>query len=419
MTRYPFALGLLSWALGLFCVSSAEAADDSAKGVPEAAKVPFYATRFPRTPSAHEMTELGRSMFFDPGLSASGKQACASCHDPKFAYGPPNARAVQLGGSSGTLPGTRAVPSLRYVQNVPAFTEHYTEDDGNDSEDLGPTGGHTWDGRAQSTHDQARLPLFSPVEMANRDAAAVVAKVEKAAYAARFREVFGAPIFDDRELAFRAVLLALETFQQDAAEFYPYDSKYDAWLRRKAELTPQEQRGLALFNDPAKGNCASCHPSAIIRGAFPGFTDFGFVALGVPRNPEIPANRRRGYYDLGLCGPLRTDLRQRADYCGLFRVPSLRNVAARKVFFHNGRFHRLEDAVRFYVLRDVQPERVYPPGAGGRVAKYDDLPAPYRGNVNTEAPFGGKPGGTPALDEAEIADVVAFLETLTDGYRAP
>ena len=85
------------------------------------------------------------------------------------------------------------------------------------------------------------------------------------------------------------------------------------------------------------------------------------------------------------------------------------------MFFHNGRFHRLEDAVRFYVLRDVQPERVYPPGAGGRVAKYDDLPAPYRGNVNTEAPFGGKP----ALDEAEIADVVAFLETLTDGYRAP
>ncbi|HVO46540.1 MAG TPA: hypothetical protein VMT29_09410 [Steroidobacteraceae bacterium] len=59
-----------------------------------------------------------------------------------------------------------AVPSLRYTQNVPVFTEHFFEDDGNDSEDQGPAGGRTWDGRAQSAHDQARLPLFSTLEMA-------------------------------------------------------------------------------------------------------------------------------------------------------------------------------------------------------------------------------------------------------------
>ncbi|MBP0500572.1 cytochrome-c peroxidase, partial [Mycobacterium tuberculosis] len=90
-----------------------------------------------------------------PSLSASGKQSCASCHSPEHAYGPPNALSVQLGGADMTLTGVRAAPSLRYVQNVPAYTDHYHENDGNDAEDQGPTGGHNWDGRANSTHEQA------------------------------------------------------------------------------------------------------------------------------------------------------------------------------------------------------------------------------------------------------------------------
>src|ERR1700685_3594450 len=70
------------------------------------------------------MTDLGRALFADPALSGSGKLACASCHDPRFAYGPPNALAVQLGGADMRQPGLRAAPSLRYLQAAPAFTEH-------------------------------------------------------------------------------------------------------------------------------------------------------------------------------------------------------------------------------------------------------------------------------------------------------
>src|SRR3546814_7422914 len=62
---------------------------------------------------------------------------------------------------------------------------------------------------------------------------------------------------------------------------------------------------------------------------------------GVPRNPEIPANADASYYDLGLCGPMRTDQHDNQNYCGLFKTPSLRNVAERGAFFHNGRFHTL------------------------------------------------------------------------------
>ncbi len=377
----------------------------------------FYGTRFQKTPAVKAMTEVGRAMFFDPALSASGKMACASCHDPKFAFGPPNGRAVQSGGSEMKLAGTRAVPSLRYIQNVPAFTEHFFESDGNDSIDQGPTGGHTWDGRAESTHDQARLPLFSPLEMANAGPEQVVAKVRAAAYAAQFGETFGEDVLKDPALAFKAVQLALEVYQQTPQEFYPYDSKYDAYLRRQVELTPQEQRGLDLFNSPAKGNCASCHPSRIRGGAFPGFTDFGFIALGVPRNPAIPANRKAGYYDLGLCGPARTDFLGKAEYCGLFRAPSLRNVTLRKVFFHNGAFHSLEQVLRFYAQRDTDPASWYPRKADGSIDQFNDLPVQYRQNVNREAPFGGKPGDKPLLTAQDIKDIIAFLGTLTDGYR--
>jgi cytochrome c peroxidase len=397
-----------------FCAAMLFAATLMATG--GALGAPFYANSFEKVPSAAAMTAVGRALFFDDSLSASGKVACGGCHDPRRAFGPPNDSPVQFGGSDGRHLGVRAVPSLMYTQNIPPFTEHYFDDEGDDSIDQGAAGGRTWDGRAQSAHEQARLPLFSPFEMANSGADAVVARVERAGYAAQFRETFGARVFEDKALAFKGVLIALETFQQSSAEFYPYSSKYDAWLRHKASLSDGERRGLAAFNNPGKGNCARCHPSAMRRGAFPQFTDFGYAAIGVPRNKDIPANADPQYHDLGLCGPLRTDLMDRKDFCGLFRTPSLRNVATRRVFFHNGVFHRLEDVVRFYAERDTQPQKWYPPGKDGVVLKFDDLPLQYRDNIDRQVPLDRHAGEQPALSEADIQNIVAFLGTLTDGY---
>ncbi len=113
--------------------------------------------------------------------------------------------------------------------------------------------------------------------------------------------------------------------------------------------------------------------------------------------PAIPANADREYYDLGLCGPLRTDLSDRHEYCGLFRTPSLRNVARRPVFLHNGVFHCLTDVVRFYAERDTQPEKWYPRARDGGIEKFNDLPAAYRANLDTQAPFGHRAGDAPAL----------------------
>jgi len=368
---------------------------------------------------AAQLEALGRALFADPSLSASAHMACATCHDPSHAFGPPNALAVQSGGKDMRQAGIRAVPSLKYLQVVPQFTEHYYEsdDEGDDSVDNGPTGGLTWDGRVDRHRDQALIPLLSPFEMANAERAGVVAKVRAGSLAGELHSIYGDAIFNDTERAFGAIGEALEVYQQSFKDFYPYSSKYDAYLAGRATLTKSEARGLELFNDPDKGNCGNCHRSMPGKdGRPPQFTDYGLIAVGVPRNPAIPANADPSYFDLGACGPLRTDLAGRSEYCGRFVTPTLRNVALRQTFFHNGAVHSLREAVAFYVERDLDPGKWYPRDATGRVQKFDDLPERYGENVNMEPPFGGKPGDTPRLSSTEIDDMIAFLNTLTDGY---
>jgi cytochrome c peroxidase len=388
-----------------------------AAGMPAGSVHPGPMSRADAFARAAALTALGRKMFFDPALSASGKQACSSCHDPHHAFGPASAAPVEMGGPHLDQPGLRAVPSLRYLQAVPAFTEHFydSEDEGDESVDNGPTGGLTWDGRADRGSNQAKIPLLSPFEMANKDAATVTSALRKAAYADDFKAAFGDAVFDHPDDAFDAAAEALGTFEQSATDLYPYSSRYDAFLAGKATLSSQELRGRALFEDEAKGNCASCHLSEPANdGEPPQFTDFGLIAIAVPRNPGIPANADPAYVDLGLCGPLRTDFHGRADYCGLFRTPTLRNVALRKSFFHNGTFHTLRDAVAFYATRDTDPGRWYSKNADGTVRQNDDLPKAYWANLNQQPPFGKKPGDRPALTDPEIDDIVAFMQTLTD-----
>ncbi|MBE7728339.1 c-type cytochrome [Komagataeibacter sp. FXV3] len=361
---------------------------------------------------ARALTTLGRDLFHDPRLSASGQMACATCHVEKDAFAQDNDLSVQKGGH-------RAVPSLKYLQAVPQFTEHFydSEDEAEESMDNGPTGGLTWDGRVDTAQAQAGIPLLAPYEMANVSRAEVVRHALAAGYGPRLRSLMLAG--DENNARFGLIAEALATYQQDARLFYPYSSKYDAVLAGRAQLSPQEERGLHLFERKDKGNCASCHVSAQGHdGTPPQFTDYGLIALGVPRNSQIMLNHNPDYYDMGLCGPDRTDMQGHPEYCGLFRTPSLRNVATRHVFFHNGVIHSLRQAVAFYALRDMRPDIWYPTGLDGKVRIYDDLPVQYHGNINMDPPFGPRPDNRPALDDDEIDAIVAFLRTLTDGYFA-
>ncbi|MBS0560316.1 MAG: c-type cytochrome [Proteobacteria bacterium] len=387
---------------------------------PPADPPPRAMTREQAFARAAALADLGRRAFFDPRLSASGAQSCASCHDPAHGFSPANDLPVQPGGAHLDRAGTRAAPGLTYLQAVPAFTEHFHESDeeADESVDNGPTGGLTWDGRVDTAAAQAMIPLLSANEMANLTVEALAERARAAGYAHGLAAIDGAEAAASPQRIAAGLGAALAAFQQTSALFFPYSSKYDAVLAGRATLTAQEARGLAAFEDPARGNCARCHVSRPgLDGTPPQFTDYGMIAVGAPRNPAIPANADPAYFDLGVCGPLRADMAAHPEYCGLFRTPSLRNVALRRSYFHNGVFHDLRDAVAFYASRDTDPARWYPKNPDGSVRKFDDLPAQYRANLDDEPPFDGRrPGDPPALTGQEIDDIAAFLRTLTDGW---
>ena len=348
--------------------------------------------------------------------------ACATCHDPNRAFGPPNAMPVQLGGVELKQPGLRAVPSLKYMQAVPPFTEHYFEsdDEGDDSIDNGPTGGLTWDGRVDRDRDQARIPLLSPFEMANADAGAVVAKVRRAGYADELRQDFRRR----RSLtiptaAFAGIVEALEVFQQDYRCLLPVQQQIRRLSRRPS---PADAAGGAgawrCSTTPDKGNCGNCHRSERGKdGTPPQFTDYGLIAIGVPRNRDIPptAIRTSSTWDC-------------ADRCAP-TSPTVPNIAAAssprpcatsrcgRASSTTARCTALRKAIDFYVERDTDPGQMVSARRRRRRAKFDDLPARYRGNVNIEPPFGRRPGDPPSLSSNEIDDMIAFLNTLTDGYE--
>ena len=392
--------------------------------------------------------QLGEKIFVDTALSASGQQSCASCHVRQYAFtadptasGPDHGSPVPLGGLAMNQSGFRNTPSLMYLAYTPNF---YFAVDGS------PNGGFFRDGRAATLAAQAVMPFTTAFEMANADAPAVIAELKTRPYLADFVALYGSAVLDDPTTALARMGQALAAYESEDPDFRPFSSKYDYFQKGQAQLTAQEQRGLALFNDASKGNCNACHPSTSADGKTPPlFTDFSFDNLGVPRNSAIPANSGASapdytpvnsddgvqtYYDLGVCGPFRVQTKDLFSVCGQFKVPTLRNIALTGPYFHNGRFSTLQDAIGFYVRRDTNPEEWYPTAADGSVTKFDDLPAVYGGqfvvqagvvgsdagylgNVNTlEIPYNRRIGDTPTLSADEINDVITFLCTLTDGY---
>ena len=397
---------------------------------------PVILRRPPRAPLS-AMAALGKKIFFDPSLSSSGRLACVSCHDPRHDYGPPGGAGVMAGGPDLASPGSRAVPSLKYLERQPGFSIGPEQPENESgvlpvamaafaragksalapaaaSANLVPEGGLFWDGRADTLQNQALIPLTNPQEMDGGGIEQVAQKLARAPYASGFAALFGQGIFSQPRLLASEAMFAVARFEIEDESFHPYASKYDAWLEGKARLSRAELRGYLAFNDPAKGNCAACHLSqAGPDGLPPLFTDHQFEALGVPRNSRLAANRDADYFDLGLCGPYRGDLKDKT-FCGFFATPSLRNAAARPAFFHNGVYASLRQVLDFYNFRSADPARIYPVRKG--VAQlFDDLPPAYRANVDrVDAPFSA---ARAPMRAAEEDDIIAFLKTLKDETR--
>ena len=424
----------------------------------------------PASPSPQ--AALGKALFSDASLSASGKQSCATCHVASRAFAEDPATdqdlPVPLGGPNMDLPGFRNTPSLMYA----SFTPPFSISNGT------PTGGFFRDGRASSLAAQAEQPFLSPFEMANQDAAEVARRLTASPELSEYLAVFGQASLSEPNSVLRNIGLAISAFETEDSAFHPFSSKYDLWLQGQALLTAQELRGLTLFDDPGKGNCTSCHPSQRQQYSDHAlFTDFTYDNVGVPRNwaipansaapvspvsgarltyipiePNLPSDAEYGFYDLGLCGPFspatddpqpRVDLSVTTSLCGFFKVPTLRNIAITAPYFHNGAFSSLQQVLEWYVTRDMNnntgnnptpfaagsadgnpyaPSGTFYAAADGTpdLYQYNDLPVEFDANVNIgEVPYtppAAVGGQAPTLTAAEIEDVIAFLCTLTDGY---
>lgn len=353
-----------------------------------------------------ELAALGARLFFDGALSEPRGRSCASCHDPAHGFSGSGPAGVPQGSRVGHA-APRNAPSLLYIRYTPPLYL-YQDDDSTAPE---PRGGLFADGRHDRLADAIAAPLLHPDEMNNRDARAFANKLAATPHAKALRRLFDARVLDDPKRTLKSVGLALEAFLESDA-MAPFSSRYDAFIRGQAEMTPLEARGLRLFANPDKGNCASCHVFA------PGssnptrslFTDYGYDALAVPRNRALAANRDPLHFDLGLCATARAkEWPDPNQWCGYFKTPSLRNVALRERYMHNGAIGSLHDAVDFYATRSTETSRWY------HGTPFDDVPAALRGNVNVNsAPLNRPAGSKPALAPEEIDAIVAFLRTLSD-----
>jgi cytochrome c peroxidase len=321
--------------------------------------------------------------------------------------------------------GNRKPPSAAYATQSPVF--HYDAKEGDFA------GGNFWDGRATGwllgnpAAEQAQGPFVNPVEHNLRDERTVVQKVCSSGYAPHFRQIYGDTICRNTIQAYNAIGQALAAFES-SREVNAFTSKYDHFLKDpgKYPLTKEELRGLRLYADEKKGNCAACHPHLPdAHGLAPLFTDYTYDNLGIPRNPANPWYAMpkelnpdgAGWADPGLSGFLQTVPRftQHAENnLGKHKVPTLRNVDKRpspdfvKAYGHNGYFKSLKDIVHFYNVRDVLPRC----GTGHHAIPGTNCwPEPeVSRNINREEL------GNLRLTDAEEQDIVAFLQTLSDGW---
>ena len=343
------------------------------------------------------LQQLGKEIFMDPTLSEPAGQACMACHSPNTGFTSPSSErngkeAIVEGAFSGRN-GNRTPPSVAYASFSPKLSWN--------AKDKTYFGGQFRDGRSVDLVDQAKGPFLNPVEMNNPSGESVCRKVNASSYGELIATVYGGPL-DCEAAGFEQVVKAIAAYET-STEVNAFSSKYDAYLKKRVQLTAQEMRGMKLYQGQAK--CDQCHPSKPgPHGEAPLFTDFTYDNIGAPRNLENPFYAQSvdinpngaAYVDSGLGATVK---KQRE--LGKFKVPTLRNIAAGgtgfvRAYLHNGSIKGLKEVMEFYNRRDVVPNKWQP-----------EEPL----NVNR------KELGNLKLTSAQEDDVIAFMQTLTDGWK--
>jgi cytochrome c peroxidase len=359
---------------------------------------------------------LGRTIYFDASFSnPSGMQSCSSCHLPQqgfvgFGDMPSglSSRGFRMGMGEGAVAGAfggRKPPSAAYATFAPAFTFDPINEEF--------TGGLFWDGRAtgsvtgEPAGDQAIGPFLNKVEhnMPGPDAVlGIIANSKK--YRDLWKKAWGTEISlatqADIDMNYKRIGLAIAAYE-GSAEVNQFSSKFDAVQKNQATFTTLEQQGLDLF---IQAECDNCHVIDPVGAVPPLFTDYGYANIGLPRNTAFL--NLMGKDPLTVDGGLGERLANSTDPAiraaavnemGSFKTPTLRNVArgeGNRRYMHNGVFSSLKEVVHFYNTRDRDP---------------------IWGEPEFPQTMNQRRVGNLGLSGAEEDAIVAFMRTLTDGWK--
>jgi len=387
-------------------------------------------------PGAPAEIALGRLLFYDPVLSGNRNISCATCHHPDFATSDGLSLGIGEGGV-GLGPDRRADPDNPPEQRIPrnatalfnmgarALTVMFHDgrievDPSRPSGLRTPLGEEMVQGFDGLLSAQTMFPVLSPDEMAGHYQENDVARAVRQgritgpdgawdrisrrvaaipAYAELFAEAYP-EIAAGRDIAFTDISNAIAAFV--AREWRADDSPFDRYLRGAGTLPPRAAEGMALFYGAA--GCAECHAGKLM-------SDMEFHAMGQPQIGPGKVERFETHQrDVG-----RMRVTGRAEDAYAFRTPPLRNVARTGPWGHAGAFADLAAFLRHH----ADPAAGLESYAGGAVLpevdeiaddwavmRSDALRGEIAQAVATRAPLD--------LTEAEIAALVAFLESLTD-----
>lgn len=351
-------LGAFALLLALVLAFSGAAQPDSDSGTAEAAWSWNLPPSFPppRVPADNPMSaakvELGRALFYDRRLSGNGEMSCATCHRPELAFSDGRPRAVGITGEQ----HPRSAPSLAGVAYAATLN---------------------WDDPAPASLERQLLtPLLGhePIEMGNERSSELIDRLRSDLVLGwQFAAAFPG---EEQPLRLDNLARAIAAFERTLVSGR---SAFDRWAYGGDEqaLSPTARRGLALFHS-ARVGCGECHGR---------FTFSGPIVYQESRDAE-GLFYNTGLYDLNGKYPAenpglaRHTLDARDD--GRFRVPTLRNAAVTAPYMHDGSLPTLEAVIRHYE-------------SGGRG---------HPGRDSRVRAF--------SLSDAERADLIAFLESLTD-----
>lgn len=297
-------------------------------------------------PTTEEGAELGRFLFYETKLSGNNSMSCGSCHQQDMAFTDGRALAVGIQGKAHRR-SAMSLANLLWVTQL------------------------NWDGSATSLEKQARVPIENEVELHQNLAEAMQELQATTEYPPMFKKAFGSEIITEENL-----LKALAQFQRTLISG---NSRYDRYLLDKETLSPDEFEGMKLFlthPEPGEGlrggNCGDCHGGTLL-------------SMQTFHNNGLDATLK----DNGL-----GDITGNPNHNGLFRAPSLRNIALTAPYMHDGRFKTLEEVLDHY----------------NDHMQYD---SPNLSPLIVEASneVGGK---TLMITPEEKRKIIAFLHTLTD-----